>query len=163
MSIKKITAAVALSLTAIVITPANADFIVYPAQGQSDDQMAKDKFECQRWATQQTGFNPLATPTANAPPPAAEAPVGGVGRGALRGAAGGALVGAIAGNTGRGAAMGAAGGGLLGGMRRSDQVAREQAALDNWKQNESARIAAERNEFNRAFRACLTGRGYTVM
>lgn len=163
MNMNNIKNAMVLSLAAIVVAPANADFIVYPAQGQSDDQMAMDKFECQRWATQQTGFNPLATPRANTPPPAAEAPVGGVGRGALRGAAGGALVGAVTGNTRRGAAIGAGSGGLLGGMRRSDQRSREQAAVDNWQQNEATRISAERNEFNRAFRACLTGRGYTVM
>ena len=51
-------------LTVAAFTPAVADFIVYPGQGQSDEQMAKDKFECQRWATEQTGFDPLATPSA---------------------------------------------------------------------------------------------------
>ena len=58
-------------LTVISVTTATADFIVYPGQGQSDEQMAKDKFECQRWATEQTGFDPLATPRASTPPPAA--------------------------------------------------------------------------------------------
>jgi hypothetical protein len=150
-------------LTVVAFTPAVADFIVYPGQGQSEEQMAKDKFECQRWATEQTGFDPLATPRASTPPPAAEEAVGGVGRGALRGAAGGALVGAIAGDTRRGAAIGAGSGALLGGMRRSDQRAREQAAVDNWEQQEVARMTQERNDFNRAYQACLQGRGYTVM
>ena len=70
MSINKI--AISFCLTIVAITPAVADLIVYPSQGQSDEQMAKDKFECQRWATEQTGFDPLATPRANTPPPAAE-------------------------------------------------------------------------------------------
>jgi hypothetical protein len=48
-------------------------------------------------------------------------------------------------------------------MRRSDQRARERAAVDNWEQQEVARITQQRNDFNRAYRACLTGRGYTVM
>ena len=161
MSINKIAAS--LCLTVVVMAPAVADFIVYPGQGQSDDQMAKDKFECQRWATEQTGFDPLATPRASTPPPAAQEPVGGAGRGALRGAAGGALVGAIAGDTRRGAAIGAGSGALLGGLRRSDQRAREQAAVDNWEQQEVARMTRERNDFNRAYQACLQGRGYTVM
>lgn len=155
--------AMSFCLTTMVITPVSADFIIYPSKGQSDEQMAKDKFECQRWATEQTGFDPLATPRASTPPPAAEEPVGGVGRGALRGAAGGALVGAIAGDTRRGAAIGAGSGALLGGLRRSDQRAREQAAVENWEQQEVARMTRERDEFNRAFQACLVGRGYTVM
>ena len=154
--------AMSLCLTVVVMAPAFADFIVYPGQGQSADQMAQDKAECQRWATEQSGFNPLATPRASTPPPAAEQPTGGVGRGAVRGAAGGALVGALAGNTKKGAAIGAGSGALLGGMRRSDQKAREQASRDNWEQQEVARISRERNDFNRAYSACLQGRGYTV-
>jgi hypothetical protein len=73
------------------------------------------------------------------------------------------LIGALTGNTRRGTAIGAGSGALLGGMRRSDQRAREQAAVANWEQQEVARMAEERNQFNRAFRACLQGRGYTVM
>jgi hypothetical protein len=154
--------AVCLCLTVTIMTPAFADFMVYPAQGQSNDQMLQDKAECQRWATEQSGFNPLSTPTASTPPPAAEEPVGGAGRGALRGAAGGALVGAIAGDTRRGAAIGAGSGALLGGLRRSDQRAREDAARDNWEQQEVARVSQQRNDFNRAYQTCLQGRGYTV-
>ena len=99
--------AISFYLSVMVMTPAQADFIVYPSQGQSEEQMARDKFECQRWATQQSGFDPLATPRASTPPPAGEEPVGGAGRGAVAGAAGGALVGALTGNTRRGAAIGA--------------------------------------------------------
>ena len=40
------------------------DQIVYPAKGQSDKQMEKDKYECYSWAKKQTGFDPMATPTA---------------------------------------------------------------------------------------------------
>ncbi len=150
-------------LAAMAVTAAMADFIIYPGQGQSEDQMARDKFECQRWATDQSGFDPLATPRASTPPPAAEQQVGGTGRGALRGAAGGVIVGAIAGNAGRGAAIGAGTGALLGGIRRSDQRTREQSAQASWEQQEAARISQGRNNFNRAYRACLEGRGYTVM
>ena len=40
--------------------PAQAgdDFFVYPKNGQSDDQQAQDKFECHKWASQQSGFDP---------------------------------------------------------------------------------------------------------
>lgn len=32
--------------------------IVYPKNGQSEDQMGQDKFECHKWAVGQTGFDP---------------------------------------------------------------------------------------------------------
>lgn len=31
---------------------------IYPKQGQSDQQQAKDRYECHRWASDQTGFDP---------------------------------------------------------------------------------------------------------
>ncbi len=34
------------------------DFFVYPKNGQPDDLQAKDKFECHKWASQQSGFDP---------------------------------------------------------------------------------------------------------
>jgi len=48
------------------------DLIVYPAQGQSNDQMEKDKFECYTWAKGQTGFDPMQIPTASSAPPSQE-------------------------------------------------------------------------------------------
>ncbi|MEX1347893.1 MAG: hypothetical protein AB1Z31_09205, partial [Desulfobacterales bacterium] len=39
------------------------ELFVFPSQGQSQEQMERDKVECQIWARQQTGFDPLATPT----------------------------------------------------------------------------------------------------
>ena len=150
---------VLFSFTQVV---AAQDFFVFPSQGQSQDQMQRDKVECQIWATQQTGFNPMATPTASAPPPPREAPQGGLFRGAARGAALGAVGGAIAGDAGRGAAIGASTGALLGGMRRSDQVRREQQAQNQWAQQQAAEQAQARDRFNRAWKACLTGKGYTV-
>jgi hypothetical protein len=97
------------------------DPIIYPNKGQSVEQQEKDKSECYMWAKQQTGFDPMQTPTATSPPPAQEAPQGGVGRGAARGALVGVTAGAIAGDAGKGAAIGAASGALIGGMRRNDQ------------------------------------------
>jgi hypothetical protein len=35
-----------------------SDLIAYPKNGQSQDQLGKDKFECHRWAVNQTGFDP---------------------------------------------------------------------------------------------------------
>jgi hypothetical protein len=45
-----------------VSTPASAsaanDVFIYPKQGQSEDQQAKDRYECHSWASNQTGFDP---------------------------------------------------------------------------------------------------------
>ena len=99
------------------------DLIIFPNKGQSNDQMAKDKFACYEWAKQQSGFDPMATPQSTVPTSQGEAPKGGVVKGATRGAVVGVAAGAIAGNAGKGAAIGAASGGLVGGMRRRDQAA----------------------------------------
>jgi hypothetical protein len=37
---------------------APTDLIAYPKNGQSEEQLGKDKFECHRWAVSQTGFDP---------------------------------------------------------------------------------------------------------
>jgi len=138
------------------------DFIIFPNQGQSQAQQDRDRAACQNWARQQTGFDPLRTPAATAPPPATGAPQGGLVRGAARGAAVGVVGGAIAGDAGRGAAIGAGTGALIGGMRRSDQVRQEQHAQDQWARQQNAQLSQDRNQFNRAFQACMQGKGYTV-
>lgn len=136
--------------------------IVYPSKQQSQKQMEKDKYDCYTWAKQQTGFDPMAQPTASAPPPGQEAPKGGLVRGAARGALVGVTVGAIAGDAGKGAAIGAASGGLLGGMRRRGQVRQEEQAQEQWAHEQAAQYSQKRNEYNRAYGACLEGKGYTV-
>lgn len=135
---------------------------IYPEKGQSAEQQEKDKFDCYTWAKGQTGFDPMQVPTATTPSPQQ----GGQQSSAVRGAAGGALVGvtagAIAGDAGKGAAIGAASGALIGGMRRRDQQRQQQQAEQQWAEQESANYANQRNNYNRAYGACLEGRGYTV-
>lgn len=133
--------------------------IVYPAKGQSEKKMEKDKAECQQWATKQTGIDPVAL--ASTPPQAAEtsSPKGGRVKGSARGAAGGAAVGAIAGDAGKGAAIGAAAGALRGGMKQRQERKEEKAeAQQAGAQAQQQQMAT----FNRACAACLEGRGYTV-
>ena len=139
--------------------------IVYPAEGQSQDQMEKDKFECYTWARDQTGFDPMKTPTTTSGPPAKEEKVWGAGKTAVAGGAGGAIVGgAAAGKKGlvRGGLVGAAGGALIGGVRSSNQRQREDQKRKDWERRESNNYARARNEYNRAFGACMEGRGYSV-
>lgn len=141
------------------------DPIIYPAEGQSQEQMEQDEFQCYRWARDQTGFDPMQTPTATSPPPKKGTPRGGAGRGAVAGAATGAIVGGIArgrSGAGRGALIGGGGGALIGGMRRENQRKQEEQARNQWEREQTNNYARARNEYNRAFSACMTGRGYVV-
>jgi hypothetical protein len=149
-------------LSTAVVVLAQGDLYVYPRQGQSQQQMEKDKFDCYQWAKQQTGFDPMQQAQATAPPPPKEAPQGGVVRGGARGAALGAVGGAIAGDAGKGAAIGAATGALFGGMRRREQASREQYQQQQWAQQQANNYAQKRSEYTRAYSACLDGKGYTV-
>jgi len=142
-------------LLAVAFSAGAQELFIYPTQGQSQEQQDLDEAQCRRFATDRTGFDPMRTPTATtAAPPTQGSAIGGGARGALLGTA----VGAIAGDVGRGAAIGAASGGLLGGMRRQDSQRQQQ----EWARRESARHQQNRDAFNRAFAACLEGRGYTV-
>jgi hypothetical protein len=152
-----------LFLTALVAGPALAqDFYVYPRESQSHEQMEKDKYQCYTWAKGQTGFDPMETPRATAPPPSAQAPTTSPLRGAARGATVGVIGGAIAGDAGKGAAIGAASGALIGGMRRRDQVRRQESEQQQWAQQQASQYQHRRNEYDRAYAACLEGKGYTV-
>ena len=135
---------VVLALVAAGPAAAQDGPAIYPAKGQSAAKQEKDRTECDRWAVKQTGFDP-----ATAPPPAEKK--GGVLRGALAGAAVGGIAGSLGGEAGGGAAVGGALGAAAGGIRQS-------------KQNSANRQAAQASydAYQRAFAACLTGRGYTV-
>ena len=121
-------------------TSALAQSYAYPAKGQSPEQQASDEAQCHAWAQQQTGGAP--------PPPPPGTKVRGTVRGGACGAAGGAAIGAIAGDAGKGAAVGAVVGGVRGRRQTKQAVAAQQAG------------AADATQ--RAFGACMQGRGYSV-
>ncbi len=142
--------------------PPNWSPIIYPSQGQTQQQQEMDKFQCYSWAKETSGFDPMAPIQATAPPPPAQAPVGGVAKGGAGGAVVGLAAGSLAGEAGKGAAIGAAAGGLIGGMRRREQVQRQVVAQEQWADQQEAAYTQKRNTYNRAFTACMEGRGYTV-
>ena len=152
-------------MVAVLLTgPAHAqEFFVYPNEGQSNDQMEKDKYECYQWAKAQSGFDPMAPPTTSTPPPEQKVPTAHAAKGAFGGAFGGAIIGGIADDDpGKGAAIGAVGGGLIGGMRRQSQKKQHQQKQQQWEQQEVAGYQQKRNSYNRAYTACLEGLDYTV-
>ena len=110
------------------------ELVIYPKGGQSPEQQEKDKFECYGWAKNDSGFGPMAPPTATAPPPQQQAAQGGVLRGAARGAAVGAII-----DDSEGAKKGAWAGAAVGGMRRQDQKRKEAQAQQQWQQEHQSR------------------------
>jgi len=132
--------------------------IIYPAKGQSPQQQQKDEGECYAWAKQNTGVDPAAVGQAAASQPAPTGPQGERARGAVRGAAGGAAIGAIAGDAGQGAAIGAVAGTMAGGARQRRKAEAQQAQTQQVQAQSQQALAT----YNRAFTACLEGRGYTI-
>ncbi len=141
--------------------PAPRTFI-YPNRGQTPQQQEFDRGQCYSWAVQQSGFDPVNPRVAMPPPPPAEAPQGGMFRGAAGGAALGAVGGAIGGNAGEGAAIGAGVGALFGLMRRAESMEAQQQRQQSYMQQQQSAMAGGRANYDRAFGACMTGRGYTV-
>lgn len=134
---------------------------VYPTKNQSAEQQGKDDYECFNWARNQTGHDPLNQKTPEQPQVAAKPKADGSRiRGALRGAAGGAVIGEIADDeAGKGAGVGAA----VGAMRAGKEKRRKQREQQQSAVAEAEQIAQQQTDgFNRAFSACLQGRGYTV-
>lgn len=130
--------AVALTVAVASPVPLYAESYVYPNKGQSADMTEKDKYDCYQWAKGQTGVDPMQ----------GQAPSKRTGlRGAAGGAAAGAAIGAIAGDAGKGAAIGAASGGIIGGAKK--------------RRGEKAQ-ASQKGEYDRAWGACMEGKGYTV-
>jgi hypothetical protein len=136
----------AAALTATALGAAAQKPIIYPAKGQSAQQQKKDEGECYVWAKNNTGIDPAAL--ASAPPPPPPGPSGA----ALKGAARGAVVGEVVNdNPGGGAAAGA----VVGAARGAKKAQAQQQQQAQAKQQTMA-------TYNRAYGACLEGRGYTA-
>jgi predicted lipid-binding transport protein (Tim44 family) len=150
-------------LAALSAAPLAQDVYAYPNKGQSQEQQQKDQFECFNWSKQQSGFDPMVAPTANAPPPQGQSTGPGLLGGAAVGAGAGAIGGAISGgNAGKGAAIGAGIGGLLGGLRSNSQKNKNQQARQDWERQQANQYQQQRNNYNRAYSACMSARDYTI-
>src|SRR5215469_9241430 len=110
---------------------------VYPQKGQTAEKQSRDTAECQNWAKQQTGFDPLTDSAKGA----------GVGAlvGAVGGAAAGAAIGAATGHAGTGAAVGAATGAVGG------------AAVGG-----GYKYSKSKEGYEQAYATCMSHKGYQV-
>jgi YMGG-like Gly-zipper len=145
--------------------------VVFPAKGQTPQKQSQDEGECYAWSKGQTGVDPMAPAPAAAPAPPQEAAAPAQGgqraKGAVRGAAAGAVIGEVADNdAGKGAAIGATAGVLKGGAeKRRAQAQAEQDAAKKQEatvQQQTAATQEQLNLFKKGFAACLEPKGYTV-
>lgn len=150
---------IALSTLTLACAAAAQQPIFYPAKGQSAAQQNTDTADCHSWAQQITGVNPvaLAEQMANSPPPEQQ-------RGQLlRGAGGGALFGTLIGGVAGGHwAEGAGVGALVGTMGMGMRMRRERAQMAMQQEGMQQQASGDLSRYNRAAKACMTGRGYTA-
>lgn len=152
---------------ALLLAPSAAplaqEVFAYPTKGQSQEQQEKDKFACYTWSKQQSRFDPMAPPTTTAPPPKDKSTGPGMLGGAAIGAGAGAIGGAIlGGKAGTGALLGGGLGGLFGGLTSQNQSNKNKQKRNDWERQQTAQYQQARDNYNRAYSACMTGRGYTV-
>ncbi|MFT5729165.1 MAG: hypothetical protein ACI8PB_003328 [Desulforhopalus sp.] len=133
------------------------ELVVYPAKGQDEAQQSSDKGACSQWAIKETGVDPVQLASMGTTPAS-----GGndrkVVKGAARGAIAGVAIGAIAGDAGKGAAIGATAGGLGGVARGRRQNQAEQNSAVQAQQQQQTSL----QKYEKAYGACLTGKGYSV-
>jgi Glycine zipper 2TM domain len=148
-------------------SPAGADIFVYPANGQSDRQLDRDRYECHGWASKQTGYDPSQPSLA----PSQKVQVVAMPpdhRGAVSGAIAGTVIGAaVSGphDSAEGAMVGAVAGAVLGAATdtaRAREAAGHATRQTAAEQAEQARLEKQAYDYRRAITACLEGRGYTV-
>jgi len=148
--------------------PASAEVFVYPAGGQDERQLDRDRYECHLWAVRQSQFDPSlpglpphqrVRVVSAGPPPGAAVAVG-----AITGAAFGAAIGSPH-DTGEGALVGAAAGAVLGAIAE-ESASRQAARAEEQADAETAAAMAEQERralgYRRAITACLEARGYSV-
>lgn len=135
----------------------------YPEQGQPDTQQDRDRFECYRWANQQTGLDPGMTPIRQPLGPQPMPPVrdgADVVAGGITGAALGAAVSSPR-HAGENAVIGALLGFTLGAIAQESRAqAMERAQARQQAAAASAQVPID--NFRRAMSACMQGRGYRV-
>ncbi len=142
------------------------EVVAYPAQGQSDQQLDRDRYECHVWAVKQTGFDPSV---AGVPPHQRVRVVAGPAPSAVPGSAfTGAILGAIVSrprDAGIGALIGAVAGTAVGAASDASRAQATQQVVDNQQSRIDAQTSAQESQagnYRRAVGACLSGRGYTV-
>lgn len=164
------------ALFALILSPVAAiakpgDLYVYPAKGQSNAQLEKDRYECYLWARKTTDFDPTNVASRQHQAKVVRVPVHNQKQGA---AIAGTVIGAIAGaalgagdrhDHGQAAIAGAAVGTMIGAsVEQQGQIDAQRQARDTAERIAERQQAEQQgmDNYRRAFSACLEGRGYVV-
>jgi hypothetical protein len=135
--------------------------IVFPANNQSPETQRNDEATCYQWAQQNTGIQNPTTPPAQQQQAKQES--GGGGRGALRGAAAGALLSEVGSPHYNNSNEAAWAGAMIGGARGAkEQKVRNQAAQENAQNANNQAFQQQLATFNKGFSACMEAKKYTV-
>lgn len=150
------------------------DIYVYPSKGQTDEQLAEDRYSCHRWAANESGFDPSHFDDV-APPRTVKVPIprneteGAATKGTVTGAVIGGVIGSREGDAAEGAVIGAVLGTVAGAAieEHGQREAREQAEAEARREADEiakhkAELALRKSNYRRALTACLEGRGFTV-
>ena len=113
--------------------PENERFFIYPKNGQSEQQIQNDKFQCYQNAMKDTGFDPSAIPAGKTAPPG---------------------IGDIKTDSPPEAFDGDYG--------TPDKGYLAGEAKKEWKSEEVAKYEASKAGYNKAYKTCLENLGYTV-
>lgn len=165
-----------IAVLALPAVRASADgkLMIYPAAGQSDQQLADDRYACHLQAVEQSGFDPANPPAGTSTAPIRVKVPNNPQEGAsAKGAVAGAIAGAAIGKNNRDAVGGAIAGALAGAAigsaieAKGAAKARDEAAAQA-KEQAAARAEARadlerrRGRYLTAIQACMEARGYVV-
>ena len=154
--------------SSIVDVP-STEVYFYPNLNQSSQQQDRDRYECNRWAIQQSNYDPAQAqlaPHQKIRVVPESSPGSSV--------AAGAIVGGIIGSTfngngrgrrssnGSGLVFGALTGALIGAASEQASANKAQRIEDNENAKRYATIETQARNYRRAITACLEGRNYTV-
>jgi hypothetical protein len=148
--------------------PPDTNVYFYPAQGHpapSPEQQDRDKYECNAWAVQKSGFDPSLP---NVPPHQRVQVVAGgppPGTGVAVGAVAGAVVGGAVSSpwhAGPGILIGALAGAAIGGVADAERSAQTDQLQAQANDAQAAVLEKKASDYRRAMSACLEGRGYSV-
>lgn len=170
------TLAIATAINLAAVNDSHAAQYVFPEQNQTSEQQAADENSCNGWAVSQTGYNPSQPQTVTSAPQTQAAPSSGSAergsgmRGAIAGAATGAMIAELGDDDRSDAAQNGAAIGAVAARRQSrrsnaqqveqQQAAQQQAAAQQ-AQVQAANVEGEQNYYQ-ARAACLEGKGYSV-
>ena len=145
---------------------------VFPSKGQSSSQQSEDESTCYTWAVQNTGTDPFQLQkeqqqqqqqTAEKQEQIADAGKGAGAKGAVGGAAAGALIGAIAHESvGTYAAWGALAGAVVSRRRAHAKQAQASQQVQQQSQQQAQATQQQIDNFKKAFSVCLEAKDYMV-